>query len=82
MWIIEVALGLESTDEGPHLGRLDQLLQPYFESDMAKAQTDGERKSTSPGVELIGCLYMRLSSHYIITMEIVSWMNSGGPRLR
>ncbi|MBT3258320.1 MAG: formate acetyltransferase [Deltaproteobacteria bacterium] len=80
MWIIQVALGLESTDEGPHLGRLDQLLQPYFDSDMKKLKTEEERKAyVTRAVELIGCLYMRLSSHYIITMEIVSWMNSGGP---
>ena len=80
MWIMQVALGLESTDEGPHLGRLDQILQPYFESDMEKLKSHAERKAyVERAVELMGCLYMRLSSHYIITMEIVSWMNSGGP---
>ena len=80
MWIVEVALGLESTDEGPHLGRLDQLLQPYFDSDIKKLKTEEERKAyIARAVELIGCLYMRLSSHYNIQMEIVSWMNSGGP---
>ncbi len=79
LWIIQVALGLESTDDGPHLGRLDQLLQPYFDSDIRKLKTEKERKTyIAHALELIGCLYMRLSSHYIITMEIVSWMNSGG----
>ena len=80
MWIVHVALGLESSDDGPHLGRLDQLLQPYFDSDLAKLETDQERQAyIKRAVELIGCLYLRLSSHYNITMEITSWMNSGGP---
>lgn len=80
MWLIEVALGLESTDDGPHLGRLDQLLQPYFDSDIKKLKTGEERQTyIAWSLELIGCLYMRLSSHYNIQMEIVSWMNSGGP---
>jgi len=80
LWIIQVALGLESTDDGPHLGRLDQLLQPYFDSDIRKLNTEEERQVyIVRATELIGCLYLRLSSHYNISMEIVSWMNSGGP---
>jgi pyruvate-formate lyase len=80
MWLVHVALGLESSDDGPHLGRMDQLLQPYFDSDLKKLKTAKERKQyIKKVIEIIGCLYMRLSSHYNIAMEIVSWMNSGGP---
>ena len=80
IWIVNVALGLESTDDGPHLGRLDQLLQPYFESDLKKLKTKHEKESyIKQAIELIGCLFLRLTSHYNIAMEIVSWMNSGGP---
>lgn len=80
MWIVQVSLGLESSDDGPHLGRLDQILQPYFEADLKKLKNDEERQAyIKQALELIGCLYLRLSSHYNITMEITSWMNSGGP---
>ena len=80
IWVVQIALGLESSDDGPHLGRLDQLLQPYFLKDMAKLKSAKERKAYIKNVlEILGCLFMRLSSHYNITMEIVSWMNSGGP---
>ena len=80
IWIVTVALGLESTDDGPHLGRLDQTLQPFFERDLKKLKTEEERQTyIKRAVELIGCLFLRLTSHYNISMEIVSWMNSGGP---
>ncbi|MCF8033189.1 MAG: hypothetical protein K9K66_11810 [Desulfarculaceae bacterium] len=80
LWIVHLSLGLESSDDGPHLGRLDQILQPYFDADLGKLNTNQERQDYIKfAVELIGCLYLRLSSHYNITMEITSWMNSGGP---
>lgn len=80
IWLTHVGLGLESSDDGPHLGRLDQILQPFFENEMQQCTTQEARDAlVKRTVEIVGCLYMRLASHYNIAMEIVSWMNSGGP---
>ncbi len=73
-----VCLGMESVDDGPALGRLDQILQPYFEAD-ALAITDPERREhyVRQAVELTGCLYFLVSSHDIPAPEVGIWQNSG-----
>lgn len=78
--IIHIATGLEITDDGPSLGRLDQILQPYFESDMSKLTTEEERKAYIAHVlELMGCLFLKIASHEIPSPEIGIWLNSGTP---
>ncbi|MEJ2723657.1 MAG: pyruvate formate lyase family protein [Deltaproteobacteria bacterium] len=80
LWIMHICLGLESMDDGPSLGRLDQILQPYFNEDISKLSNREERKEYIKHViEVIGCLYMRLCSHLISAPEIGTWQNSGSP---
>lgn len=38
MWIVWVALHMENSNAGLSLGRLDQVLQPYFAADMERAR--------------------------------------------
>ncbi len=78
--LIHIATGLEITDDGPSLGRLDQILQPYYESDMAKLKTEEERQAFIAHVlELLGCFFLKIASHEIPSPEIGIWLNSGTP---
>ncbi|CAN2042314.1 Formate acetyltransferase [Candidatus Magnetomoraceae bacterium gMMP-15] len=80
LWIMHIALGLESMDDDLALGRLDQILQPYFEADIEKKQNDSEREDyIKQAIELVGCLFMRITSHTIAAPTIASWQNSGAP---
>jgi len=78
IWISWVALHMENTNTGLSLGRLDQLLQPYFEADMSKAETGKEKeKLIYRAVELIGCLYMRCADHLPLIPDIGNYLFGG-----
>jgi formate C-acetyltransferase len=78
--IIHICTGLEITDDGPSLGRLDQILQPFFEQDMEKLASTDERASYLQRVlELMGCFFLKIASHEIPSPEIGIWLNSGTP---
>ena len=78
--IIHICTGLEITDDGPSLGRLDQILQPFFERDMNQLTSADQRASYIRHVlELMGCLFMKIASHEIPSPEIGIWLNSGTP---
>ena len=80
VWIMHIALGLESMDDDLALGRLDQILQPYFNADMEQLETEEERAHyIKEAIELVGCLFMRINSHWIAAPTIASWQNSGAP---
>ncbi|MBK2125212.1 pyruvate formate lyase family protein [Fangia hongkongensis] len=80
LWIMHIAVGLESHDDGPSMARLDQILQPYFISDIQKLKTALERQNYIEYViEILGDFFFRLASHQIATPEIASWQNSGAP---
>lgn len=80
LWIIHICLGLESMDDGPMLGRLDQTLQPFFEAEIEQLKTEREREAYIKFViEVIGCLFFRLGSHLIASNELGEWLNSGAP---
>ena len=80
IWIALVAIGIEGMDDDVALGRLDQLLQPYFDAEMARAATDAEREATiRRAIELVGCLFLRVTSHRVGAPTIASWQNSGAP---
>lgn len=78
--IVHMMIGIEETDDGPSMGRLDQLLQPYFEKDLElifdKADREDYIKRT---IEILGSLFFRLSSHQIVAPDIGNWQNSGSP---
>lgn len=76
--IVHFCLTMENTDDGPMLGRLDQILQPYFISDMNRLFTSDEKESYIKHViDLIGCLFYRVASHQFLTPDIGNWQNSG-----
>jgi len=78
MWISWVALHMESTNAGLSLGRLDQWLQPYFESDMAKLNTKEEKDAyIKHAIELIGCFYMKCTDHLPLTPDMANWVFGG-----
>ncbi|MBE7411058.1 MAG: hypothetical protein L6Q54_15140 [Leptospiraceae bacterium] len=78
MWITWVGLHNENTNAGLSLGRLDQWLQPYFESDMAKLKTVEEREEyTKHAIELICDFYMRATDHLPLTPDIANWYFGG-----
>jgi len=80
IWILFIGIGLDSMDDDIGLGRLDQILQPYFEADMAQMKGPGERAAyLRRALELVGCLFLRLTSHRIAAATIASWQNSGAP---
>jgi hypothetical protein len=71
VWIVWVALHMENTNTGLSFGRLDQWLQPYFESDMRKLSSDEERRDyIEKAIELVGCLYMRGTDHLPLVPDI------------
>ena len=78
IWITWIALHMESTNAGLSLGRLDQWLQPYFESDMAKLETPQERNEyVKHAIELVGCLFMRCTDHLPLTPDAANYYFGG-----
>jgi len=61
-------------------GRLDQILQPYFESDMNKLASPEQREAYIKHViDILGCLYFIESSHQILAPDIGNWQNGDSP---
>ena len=80
IWIMFISIGLESMDDDVAIGRMDQILQPYFEADMKKKSSKKEREDyIKHALEVVGCLFMRVTSHRIGAPTIASWQNSGAP---
>ncbi|MBI9089824.1 MAG: formate acetyltransferase [Desulfobacterium sp.] len=78
IWIVWTAIHMENSNTGTSLGRLDQWLQPYFESDMAKLETDEERKTyIKYAIELTGCFYMRLTDHVPLLPDVANFLFGG-----
>ncbi|MFA5065470.1 MAG: pyruvate formate lyase family protein [Dehalococcoidia bacterium] len=80
LMIMHIAVGLEIVDDGPSLGRLDQILQPYFVKDIEKlASKNTQDEYIQHAIELIGCLFLRVNSHWPLVPGLGTWMNSGSP---
>ena len=76
--IMHLCLDMENSDDGPMFGRLDQLLQPYFISDIDKLTTRKAREEYIKHViDLLGCLFMKEASHQLLIPDIGNWQNSG-----
>ena len=73
-----VALNLENANTGFSFGRLDQLLQPYFVTDMEKQTTPEARgKYIKTAIELIGSLFLRFSDHLPLSPDIGNYLFGG-----
>ncbi len=78
MWITWVGLHMENTNAGLSLGRLDQWLQPYFASDIAKITVPIEREAyLKKAIELVGCFYMRCTDHLPLIPDIGNYLFGG-----
>jgi pyruvate formate-lyase/glycerol dehydratase family glycyl radical enzyme len=78
IWIGWLGLHMESTNAGLSIGRMDQWLQPFFEADMAKLQTEEERYVyVKQVVELVGCFYMRCTDHLPLIPDIGNYLFGG-----
>ncbi|MCP4720135.1 MAG: formate acetyltransferase, partial [Desulfobacteraceae bacterium] len=78
IWITWVGLHMENSNTGFSLGRLDQLLQPYFEKQMETLTSPGERNAyIKQAIELIGCLIMRLTDHLPLLPDIANYLFGG-----
>ncbi len=78
--IMHMAVGLETIDDGPSMGRLDQVLQPFFEKDIERLATKEKRDEyIKHTIELIGCLFLRVNTHWPLTPDLGTWINSGSP---
>ena len=77
-WFTWIALHMENTNVGISLGRVDQIFQPYFESDIKKLKTKAERDEyIKKTIELIGCLYMRFTDHLPLTPDLGNYVFGG-----
>jgi len=80
IWIVFITIGLESMDDDVAIGRMDQILQPYFEAEIRKKSSQKDREEyIKHALEVVGCLFMRITSHRIGAPTIASWQNSGAP---
>ena len=62
--LLQIALHMENMNAGLSLGRLDAWLQPYFLTDIAKAQTDEEREAVvRRAIELVGSFFLQCTDH-------------------
>lgn len=58
VWVCWTAIHLENPNVGLSLGRLDQVLRPLFEKDLASGSLTRER-----AVELLCCLWLKIGDH-------------------
>jgi pyruvate-formate lyase len=78
LWITWVGLHMESTNAGLSLGRLDQVLQPYFEADLATLESQSERSEyIERAIELVGCLMLRCTDHLPLTPDLANYYFGG-----
>ncbi|MFZ2630841.1 MAG: pyruvate formate lyase family protein [Desulfosalsimonadaceae bacterium] len=76
--MVWIAMNMENANTGLSFGRLDQCLQPYFLADMEKLTTQTERFDyIKHAVELIGCLFLRLSDHLPLSPDIGNYLFGG-----
>jgi pyruvate formate-lyase/glycerol dehydratase family glycyl radical enzyme len=78
IWITFVGLHNENTNAGLSLGRLDQLLQPYFEEDMSKLATAAEREEyIRKAIELVGAFFMKCTDHLPLFPDVANYLFGG-----
>lgn len=78
IWIVWVALHMENTNAGLSIGRIDQWLQPYFESDINQLTDGAEREAyIKKAIELGCCFYMRCTDHLPLVPDIANHLFGG-----
>ncbi|MFP4475245.1 MAG: pyruvate formate lyase family protein [Desulfatibacillaceae bacterium] len=78
LWVVFVALHMENTNTAISWGRLDRLLQPFFERDMEALDTQQARKAYEKrALELVGCLMMRCTDHLPLVPDAGNYLFGG-----
>ena len=71
VWTTWIGMHMENTNAGLSPGRLDQWLQSYYLADLEKIDSPAERKEyIRHTIDLIGCLYLRISDHMPLSPDI------------
>lgn len=71
IWVLWLCLHQENHNAGLSLGRLDQILYPYFENDMESATSDEERRLITENViRLIGAFYLKCQDHLPLVPDV------------
>ncbi|MBI9077223.1 MAG: formate acetyltransferase [Desulfatibacillum sp.] len=64
IWISFVCLHVENANSALSIGRLDQILQPLLEKEMAKVKTPkGRENVVRRTIELVGSFFLKLNDH-------------------
>ncbi len=78
IWIVWTAIHMENSNTGTSVGRLDQWLQPYFENDISKLETEEERKAfIEYAIELTGCFFLRMTDHVPLLPDVANFLFGG-----
>ncbi len=78
IWIHWVAVHMENTNAGFSLGRMDQWLQPYFEADMEKLNSQEDKDEyIKHALEMVGSFYMRCTDHLPTIPDIGNYLFGG-----
>jgi len=78
IWTSFVCLHCENANSALSIGRLDQMLQPFFLSDIEKAGNEEKKQNViKRAIELVGSLFLRINDHDPL-MPNVGWKLFGG----
>ena len=78
IWTSFVCLHCENANSALSIGRLDQMLQPFFIRDIEKAKDESEKHNIiKHAIELVGSLFLRINDHDPL-MPNVGWKLFGG----
>ncbi|MGK5093542.1 pyruvate formate lyase family protein [Deltaproteobacteria bacterium TL4] len=64
IWLLHVALHQENVNTALSFGRLDQILNPFYQNDLATSKITPQKAG-----ELIGCFYLKMSDHTPLVPE-------------
>ena len=72
VWISQVGIHAENINMAMSPGRLDQLLYPYYRRDI-----EAGRLAVEQALEILGCLWFKLSDNVIMVLEASEEMFGG-----
>jgi formate C-acetyltransferase len=74
IWFIQIALHMESYEQGISMGRIDQYLYPYYKRDL-----DSGNLTFDKAVELVGCLWIKTNEIIPLFDELLTIYFAGLP---
>ena len=78
IWTSFVCLHCENANSALSIGRLDQMLQPFFLREIKQTKNENEKEDIiKKAIELVGALFVRLNDHDPL-MPNVGWKLFGG----